>query len=218
MAKKEGKIYFDPEIGEVVFRKSIRNRSMSIRVHPVKGVMVSVPYIMPYMAAIAFFKSRREWVLEIMTRQREKYRDVKVMDPQEVEELRKKAKSELPSRLAEFADRYGFKYNRVVIKNNATNWGSCSTKGNINLNLKLMKLPGVLQDYVLLHELTHLRHPDHGQAFHLLLEHLCTDHILRLADEGDPLAKEIAYKATLSKSRYPLDKVITRKIASYRTF
>ena len=191
---------------------------MSIRVHPVKGVMVSVPYIMPYMAAIAFFKSRREWVLEIMTRQREKYRDVKVMDPQEVEELRKKAKSELPSRLAEFADRYGFKYNRVVIKNNATNWGSCSTKGNINLNLKLMKLPGVLQDYVLLHELTHLRHPDHGQAFHLLLEHLCTDHILRLADEGDPLAKEIAYKATLSKSRYPLDKVITRKIASYRTF
>ena len=131
---------------------------------------------------------------------------------------RKKAKSELPSRLAEFADRYGFKYNRVVIKNNATNWGSCSTKGNINLNLKLMKLPGVLQDYVLLHELTHLRHPDHGQAFHLLLEHLCTDHILRLVDEGDPLAKEIAYKATLSKSRYPLDKVITRKIASYRTF
>lgn len=191
---------------------------MSIRVHPVKGVMVSVPYIMPYMAAIAFFKSRREWVLEIMARQREKYRDVKVMDPQEVEELRKKAKSELPSRLAEFADRYGFKYNRVVIKNNATNWGSCSTKGNINLNLKLMKLPGVLQDYVLLHELTHLRHPDHGQAFHLLLEHLCTDHILRLVDEGDPLAKEIAYKATLSKSRYPLDKVITRKIASYRTF
>ena len=218
MAKKEGKIYFDPEIGEVVFRKSIRSRSMSIRVHPVKGVMVSVPYIMPYMAAIAFFKSRREWVLEIMARQREKYRDVKVMDPQEVEELRKKAKSELPSRLAEFADRYGFKYNRVVIKNNATNWGSCSTKGNINLNLKLMKLPGVLQDYVLLHELTHLRHPDHGQAFHLLLEHLCTDHILRLVDEGDPLAKEIAYKATLSKSRYPLDKVITRKIASYRTF
>ena len=191
---------------------------MSIRVHPVKGVMVSVPYIMPYMAAIAFFKSRREWVLEIMARQREKYRDVKVMDPQEVEELRKKAKSELPSRLAGFADRYGFKYNRVVIKNNATNWGSCSTKGNINLNLKLMKLPRVLQDYVLLHELTHLRHPDHGQAFHLLLEHLCTDHILRLADEGDPLAKEIAYKATLSKSRYPLDKVITRKIASYRTF
>ena len=218
MAKKEGKIYFDPEIGEVIFRKSIRSRSMSIRVHPVKGVAVSVPYIMPYMAAMAFFKSRREWILETMEKQREKYKNAKVMDPQEVESLRKKAKSELPPRLAELAARYGFVYNKVTIKNNATNWGSCSTKGNINLNLKLMTLPTALQDYVLLHELAHLRHPDHGQAFHLLLEHLCTDHILRLVGAGDSLAREIACKAASSKSKYPMDEVISRKIASYRTF
>ena len=55
MARHVGKILMDPEIGEVVFRKSLRSRSISIRVHPVKGVSVSVPYIVPYAAARLFF-------------------------------------------------------------------------------------------------------------------------------------------------------------------
>ena len=51
MARSSGKVIVDPQIGEVVFRKSLRSRSISIRVHPVKGVSVSVPYIVPYAAA-----------------------------------------------------------------------------------------------------------------------------------------------------------------------
>ena len=66
----------DPEIGEVVFRKSLRSRSVSIRVHPVKGVSVSVPYIVPYAVAKLFFEARRSWILETMSRQKEKYKDV----------------------------------------------------------------------------------------------------------------------------------------------
>lgn len=216
MAKSSGKILVDPEIGEVVFRKSLRSRSISIRVHPVKGVSVSVPYIVPYAAAKLFFHARRGWVLETMARQREKYKDVKVASSSEIEELRRQAKSELPPRLAELAARYGFTYNRVSIKHNASNWGSCSTKGNINLNLSIMRLPAILQDYVLIHELCHLRHPDHGHGFHLLLEHLLTDHVLRSVDLGDQLAAELARKAASSKARYPLDYTITRAIKQYR--
>ena len=81
------------------------------------------------------------------------------------------------------ANRYDFLYNRLAIKHNATNWGSCSSKGNINLNLNIVRLPRVLQDYILLHELCHLRHHDHGQAFHLLLEHVLTDNMMRLMEE-----------------------------------
>ena len=222
MAKSSGKILVDPEIGEVVFRKSLRSRSISIRVHPVKGVSVSVPYIVPYAAAQMFFQARRQWVIETMARQREKYKDVKVASPSEVEALRRQAKAQLPSRLAELASRYGFTYNRVSIKHNASNWGSCSTKGNINLNLNIVRLPKVLQDYVLIHELCHLRHPDHGPGFHLLLEHLLTDNIMRLlADETlDPadksLTMELARKAAASKARYPLDYTLTRAIKQYR--
>ena len=216
MAKKDGKTYFDPEIGEVMFRKSIRSRSISIRVHPVKGVSVSVPYIVPYAAARLFFEARRGWVIETIAKQKERYKDVKPASSDEVEALRRQAKKVLPVRLAELAARYGFVYNRVAIKHNATNWGSCSTKSNINLNLNILRLPAVLQDYVLLHELCHLRHHDHGHAFHLLLEHLLTDNILKLVEAGDSLASEFARKAASSKAKYPLDYVLTRAIKQYR--
>lgn len=216
MAKAGGKIYVDPEIGEVTFRKSVRSRSISIRVHPVKGVSVSVPYIVPYAAAMAFFQNRRGWVLETMARQKERFKDVTVPTGEEIEELRRRAKKELPPRLAEFASRYGFLYNRVAIKHNATNWGSCSAKGNINLNLSIVRLPKVLQDYVLLHELCHLRHHDHGHGFHLLLEHVLTDNLLKQVDAGDALAVELARKAATSRAKYPVDYVMTRAIKQYR--
>ncbi len=216
MAKAGEKIYVDPEIGEVTFRKSVRSRSISIRVHPVKGVSVSVPYIVPYAAAMAFFQTRRGWVLETMAKQKERFKDVTVPTGEEIEELRRRAKKELPPRLAEFASRYGFLYNRVAIKHNASNWGSCSARGNINLNLSIVRLPKVLQDYVLLHELCHLRHHDHGHGFHLLLEHVLTDNLLRQVDAGDALATEIARKAATSRAKYPVDYVMTRAIKQYR--
>lgn len=216
MAKAGEKIYVDPEIGEVTFRKSVRSRSISIRVHPVRGVSVSVPYIVPYAAAMAFFQTRRGWVLETMAKQKERFKDVTVPTGEEIEELRRRAKKELPPRLAEFASRYGFLYNRVAIKHNATNWGSCSARGNINLNLSIVRLPKVLQDYVLLHELCHLRHHDHGHGFHLLLEHVLTDNLLKQVDAGDALATEIARKAATSRAKYPVDYVMTRAIKQYR--
>ena len=216
MAKAGEKIYVDSEIGEVTFRKSVRSRSISIRVHPVKGVSVSVPYIVPYAAAMAFFQTRRGWVLETMAKQKERFKDVTVPTGEEIEELRRRAKKELPPRLAEFASRYGFLYNRVAIKHNATNWGSCSARGNINLNLSIVRLPKVLQDYVLLHELCHLRHHDHGHGFHLLLEHVLTDNLLKQVDAGDALATEIARKAATSRAKYPVDYVMTRAIKQYR--
>lgn len=93
-----------------------------------------------------------------------------------VEQLRARAKVVLPPRLRELADRHGFTYNRVTIKNNISNWGSCSAKGNINLNLRLVNLPTQLQDYVMLHELCHLKELNHGPRFHALLEAVCPGH------------------------------------------
>ena len=94
----------------------------------------------------------------------------------EVEQLRAQAKASLPPRLKELADEHGFTYNRVTIKNNISNWGSCSVRGNINLNLRLVTLPQPLQDYVMLHELCHLKEMNHGPKFHALLESLCPNH------------------------------------------
>ena len=94
----------------------------------------------------------------------------------EVAELRKQAKAYLPGRLAELAAQHGFSYNQVRIKHNVSNWGSCSVKKNINLNLNLMRLPAELRDYVMLHELCHLKYMNHGKEFHALLESVCPNH------------------------------------------
>lgn len=222
MAKIISKIINDPVVGDVTLKKSVSSRRITIRVHPRKGVSVTVPYIMPYAAAQAFFLARRGWIIETMKRQEEKYRNVPQPSSSEIESLRRQARAELPGRLAELAARYGFSYNRVTVKHNVSNWGSCSSKGNINLNLNIVRLPRVFQDYVLLHELCHLRHQDHGKGFHLLLEHVLTDHLLKLmsgdipVSEGDrALAVEIARKGASSKARYPLDYTITRAIRQF---
>lgn len=102
------------------------------------------------------------------------------------EVLREEAKILLPQKLSYFAGQYGFKFRKVTIKHNSSNWGSCSRAGNINLNLNLIRLPEPLCDYVLLHELCHLKEPNHGPRFHALLERLCLSNIRHLIDLGSP--------------------------------
>lgn len=130
--------------------------------------------------------------------------------------LRSEAKLILPQRLRLFAERYGFRYGRVTVKHNSSNWGSCSARGNINLNLNLIRLSEPLCDYVLLHELCHLRHPDHGPAFHDLLERLCSDNMARLASNGDPCVKVLAGKISASRSAQPVHKTLERELKGYR--
>ncbi len=75
------------------------------------------------------------------------------------------ARKILPGRLAELAQIYGFQFNKVGIRNNKRNWGSCSGRNNISLNLQMMKLPDELIDYILLHELVHTKIKNHGPLF-----------------------------------------------------
>jgi len=78
---------------------------------------------------------------------------------------RYEARKLLPPRLKELAVIHGFSYNKVSIRNNKRNWGSCSSRNNISLNLQMMKLPDQLIDYILLHELVHTEIKDHSERF-----------------------------------------------------
>ena len=71
----------------------------------------------------------------------------------------------LTNRLYELAQQNGFSFNKVFIRNQTTLWGSCSAKNNINLNLKLIRLPQHLRDYVILHELVHTKLKNHSWKF-----------------------------------------------------
>ncbi len=82
----------------------------------------------------------------------------------------------LPARVSELAAEHGFVFARVRVKNQKTRWGSCSSKGNINLNLRLMMAPEPAIDYVIAHELCHLRVLNHSPAFWALVEHCFPDY------------------------------------------
>ena len=206
------KVHIDPVIGEVRLRKSARSRRISIRVHPRRGVVVTVPSYVAYAMGVTFLESRREWVLAAL--ERANARNADLPEGEDIESLRAKAKAALPPRLAEFATRYGFIYHRVTIKHNTSNWGSCSSKGNINLNLNLMRVPVPLQDYILLHELTHLRHPDHGPAFHTELERLLADHLAQNAEDETFQSFFPAIRA--SRARFPISHTLENEIRKYR--
>ena len=206
------KVHIDPVLGEVTLRRSARARQLSIRVHPGRGVIVTVPFYVPYAAGVAFLESRREWVQAALDRANARNADLP--EGEDIESLRAKAKAYLPSRLAVLAARYGFRYHRVTIKHNTTNWGSCSSKGNINLNLNLMRVPVPLQDYILLHELTHLRHPNHGPHFHAELERLLADHFSQNAE--DELFQSFLPAIHASRARYPIGHTLERAIRAYR--
>lgn len=205
------KIYNDPEIGEVILKKSIRSRRLTVRVGLTGGVSVTMPYFVPYAEGVRLVISRREWILKVQEKLRLKSADCVRLAPEDVERLRAEAKQYLPGRLAMLASEYGFRYSRVAVKNNRSNWGSCSSRGNINLNLRLMLVPEHLRDYVMLHELSHLEHPDHGPDFHLLLEKLCRDHF----------SKENALsgmQGQVSRSKYPVSHALEKELRKYRLY
>lgn len=299
MKTMKEKIYTDTEIGEIRLVKNARSRRLSIRVHPVRGVTVTIPWLMRYDDGMKFFLRKRDWVLSTVRRQGERLRqaekdgmavssihdgtvvrtllseivfvrdipaaehpsgaplrisvrsslveDVKLtgrlylsldrpLSRKEVHYpcapdgpalsaalmkalvkiLRDEARSLLPVKLRFFAERYGFCYNGVTIKHNSSNWGSCSTLGNINLNLNLVRLPEPVCDYVLLHELAHLRHHDHGPEFHDLLERLCSDNLTRLSSLGDPYVTTLFSSARRSRASRPFSRILSLETKKYR--
>jgi len=159
-------------IGRVRFIKSARARSVSISVRPFTGIVVTVPARYPIEQAGQFVLRKRSWIIAqaghvgtIEQNTRDRMDSVKGLDVLT-------AKLMLKSRLSDLACRFGIIYNRVFVRHQKTRWGSCSSKDNININISLIVLPVELCDYVLIHELTHVRHKHHGPLFWAELDKL----------------------------------------------
>ena len=78
---------------------------------------------------------------------------------------KKKAEEVIHDRLQFFNEHYGLRYNRVTFRNQKTRWGSCSSAKNLNFNWRLIMAPIEIIDYVVVHELCHLKHMNHSASF-----------------------------------------------------
>ncbi len=87
--------------------------------------------------------------------------------------LKALARRELVLRLGQLADDHGLTLSRVTIRNQQSRWGSCSRSGAVALNFRLVQAPDSVRDYVLIHELMHLKQPNHSRRFWRLVEAAC---------------------------------------------
>ena len=163
--KKDVKTVEIDGIGPVLFERSKRAKHLNISVRPYKGVRVAIPDGLSFKKAEEFVHSRTGWIKKHLDRMKQFEREHAAKSGTALDIDRAKAKIELSRRLNYLSAKYGFTYNRVFIRNQKTRWGSCSHKDNISLNVKLIRLPDELMDYVILHELVHTRFKNHSKQF-----------------------------------------------------
>ena len=90
--------------------------------------------------------------------------------------LRALAAKEFPPRVFELAAAHQLPVKRVTVRNQRTRWGSCSRRGTISLNWRLIQAPPFVRDYLIYHELAHLREMNHSLRFWREVEKLCPDY------------------------------------------
>ena len=175
----------DPRITTLVFVRHPRARRYLIRVEDDGRVRVTLPRWGSKKEAAAFAEQERAWI----EKQRRRVEEDRTRvgggrgaglphGEASVEEriLRVRAKRELPLRLLELAAEHGLTVARVSVRNQRWRWGSCSRSGHICLNWRLVQMPDVVRDYVILHELMHLKRMDHSPKFWKLVEQACPDY------------------------------------------
>ena len=162
-------------VGPVLFERSKRAKRVSISVKPFKGVRVVIPYGLSFKKAAQVAQAKADWI-KIHLEKMEQYERQGYFNSNTADGIdRVKAKTLLTRRLQQLARNNGFSYSRVFIRNQKTRWGSCSSRNNISLNMKLVRLPDELIDYVILHELVHTRKKDHSKAFWAEMDKLVGD-------------------------------------------
>jgi predicted metal-dependent hydrolase len=152
-------------IGAVLLEHSRRARRIIITVRPGQGVRVAVPRRTSFKSAMEFVRAKKPWIKKHLAKTKEYEKHKKAFNDIFLSIDKIKARKKIISRLHRLAKQNGFTFNKVSIRNQRTRWGSCSGKGNISLNTKLVVLPLELFDYVLLHELVHTRIHNHSQKF-----------------------------------------------------
>lgn len=152
-----------------------KRKTMSLRVSEDGTIVVRAPYRTAVATVDKFVEDHKDWI----RRQLAVSEKVRVMRPSYTEKEREDGKKRARAIIAEkcrlYAARMGVTYGTISIREQKTRWGSCSSKGNLNFNWKLVLMPEEIMDYVVVHELAHRREMNHGPAFWKIVESVLPD-------------------------------------------
>lgn len=181
-------------------------RTMSMEVRPDGSILVRAPFRASAEEIGNFVCSHKSWVEKQRIRIRKRAAEIRLADqnplsPEDIRLLADQALRELPPRIAAYAGQMGVTYGRVTIRNQKTRWGSCSSKGNLNFNCLLMLTPREVQDYVIVHELSHRKEMNHSPKFWAVVEEVLPDYKKRrnwLRENGSAVIRRMTAGCAVS--------------------
>jgi len=156
------------------------NRHLRLAVKGTGDVVVSAPKYFPLYLINKFITSRWEWLSKNLQKSKDR-QDLfsKKFSTAEINLFKKNTVKLVKERLIFFNKFYGFQFNRIAIRNQSTRWGSCSRQKNLNFNCRLCLLPPELADYIIVHELCHIKEMNHGPKFWSLVAQTEPDYRLK---------------------------------------
>lgn len=168
-------------------------KTLAIQVTSRKEVIVRAPRSMPAAKIDAFLTEKEGWILKHL----HTIEIVPESNPQKLpESVRKRyienARAVFTQKVSHYASLMGVTYGRITIREQKTRWGSCSSKGNLNFNWRLIFAPEYVLNYVVVHELAHRKEMNHSKAFYAVIESVLPDYQTAkkwLKDHGHELWK-----------------------------
>lgn len=151
-------------------------RSLALEVTREGEVLVRSPRYLPEAALREFAAQHEQWILKTLEKQKQRHDRFQKPDEDEIIRLKQAAKEYLPERVEYFSRLTGLRPTGVKITRAETRFGSCSGKNSVCFSCLLMRYPPEAIDYVVLHELAHIKHHNHGKAFWALVEHYMPDY------------------------------------------
>ena len=151
---------------EYKIKVSKKARRMRIAVYCDGSVMVTVPRNFSGNLLNKFIAEKKCWIVEkVANFLKSPVKPVRKSVRGEFKKYKSEAKALVEERVAHFNQFYDLKHNKINIKNQKSRWGSCSRKGNLNFNYRILFLTPELRDYIVVHELCHLKEFNHSKNF-----------------------------------------------------
>ena len=159
-------------------RKGIRG--IRIAVHADGSVVVTKSKYIRESEAERLVEIKADWIIEKIQVMKSKPQKLLAhYSAKDFKENKEKAYEFVLGRISYFSKFYNYKINSIKIKNQKTRWGSCSGGGNLSFNYKILFLPESLVDYIIVHEMCHLKEMNHSTRFWSLVAEQIPDHKIR---------------------------------------
>ena len=156
-------------------------KTVAIQVTSDGTVKVRAPYRCPRSFIDSFVKKQESWVLKQLAKTEERRRNHPQDNHPPLSEkdrarYMKIARDIFVRKTEYYARIMGVTYGRITIREQKTRWGSCSSRGNLNFNWRLILAPEEALDYVVVHELAHRKEMNHSRAFYAVVESVLPDY------------------------------------------